>query len=371
MYKAFGIVNSSSKNIRVEGLEDYRPIGAFSFLGRYRVIDFPISNLSNSDIDRIQIYVQEKPRTLVSHIGTGRHYNINSKSGRLQILFSDTAKRNDIYNTDIAAYYENLECIEAMHHEYVVITPDYMVYSADFSTLIEQHIDSGADITLLYHSVDNAKEAYLNCNILNLNKQRGVLSIEPNHGNAKNRNIFMDTYIMKKDLLVDLIKKARATSSAFTLTDIINELHNDLDVRGISHRGFFASITDFQSYYDANMDLINIKTAQTLFDSEWPIYTRTNDSCPTHYYGTAEIRNSVVSNGCQVEGTIENSILGRGCIIHKGAVIKNSVVLAGAEIGEGVHVENQVVDKLAKILHVKEVVSDPALPGYIKRGDII
>lgn len=371
MYKAFGIVNSSSKNIRVEGLEDYRPIGAFSFLGRYRVIDFPISNLSNSDIDRIQIYVQEKPRTLVSHIGTGRHYNINSKSGRLQILFSDTAKRNDIYNTDIAAYYENLECIEAMHHEYVVITPDYMVYSADFSTLIEQHIDSGADITLLYHSVDNAKEAYLNCNILNLNKQRGVLSIEPNHGNAKNRNIFMDTYIMKKDLLVDLIKKARATSSAFTLTDIINELHNDLDVRGISHRGFFASITDFQSYYDANMDLINIKTAQTLFDSEWSIYTRTNDSCPTHYYGTAEIRNSVVSNGCQVEGTIENSILGRGCIIHKGAVIKNSVVLAGAEIGEGVHVENQVVDKLAKILHVKEVVSDPALPGYIKRGDII
>lgn len=371
MYKAFGIVNSSSKNIRVEGLEDYRPIGAFSFLGRYRVIDFPISNLSNSDIDRIQIYVQEKPRTLVSHIGTGRHYNINSKSGRLQILFSDTAKRNDIYNTDIAAYYENLECIEAMHHEYVVITPDYMVYSADFSTLIAQHIDSGADITLLYHSVDNAKEAYLNCNILNLNKQRGVLSIEPNHGNAKNRNIFMDTYIMKKDLLVDLIKKARATSSAFTLTDIINELHNDLDVRGISHRGFFASITDFQSYYDANMDLINIKTAQTLFDSEWPIYTRTNDSCPTHYYGTAEIRNSVVSNGCQVEGTIENSILGRGCIIHKGAVIKNSVVLAGAEIGEGVHVENQVVDKLAKILHVKEVVSDPALPGYIKRGDVI
>lgn len=371
MYKAFGIVNSSSKNIRVEGLEDYRPIGAFSFLGRYRVIDFPISNLSNSDIDRIQIYVQEKPRTLVSHIGIGRHYNINSKSGRLQILFSDTAKRNDIYNTDIAAYYENLECIEAMHHEYVVITPDYMVYSADFSTLIEQHIDSGADITLLYHSVDNAKEAYLNCNILNLNKQRGVLSIKPNHGNAKNRNIFMDTYIMKKDLLVDLIKKARATSSAFTLTDIINELHNDLDVRGISHRGFFASITDFQSYYDANMDLINIKTAQTLFDSEWPIYTRTNDSCPTHYYGTAEIRNSVVSNGCQVEGTIENSILGRGCIIHKGAVIKNSVVLAGAEIGEGVHVENQVVDKLAKILHVKEVVSDPALPGYIKRGDII
>ena len=148
-------------------------------------------------------------------------------------------------------------------------------------------------------------------------------------------------------------------------------LHDELDVRGVSHRGFFASITDFQSYYNANMDLIDIKAAQTLFDPEWPIYTRTNDSCPTHYYKTAQIRNSVVSNGCQVEGTIENSILGRGCIIHKDAVIKNSVILSGAEIGEGVHVENQVVDKMVKILHVKEVVSDPALPGYIKRRDIL
>ena len=129
MYKAFGIVNSSSRNIRVEGLEDYRPIGAFSFLGRYRMVDFPISNLSNSGIDRIQVYVKEKPRTLVSHIGTGRHYNINSKSGRLQVLFTDSDQRNNIYNTDIASYYENMECIEEMHHPYVVITPDYMVYT--------------------------------------------------------------------------------------------------------------------------------------------------------------------------------------------------------------------------------------------------
>ena len=156
------------------------------------------------------------------------------------------------------------------------------------------------------------------------------------------------------------------------MADIINELHDDLDVRGISHRGFFASITDFQSYYDANMDLIDIKAAQTLFDPEWPIYTRTNDSCPTHYYDTAQIRNSVISNGCQVEGTIENSIIGRGgCIIHKGAVIKNSIVLAGAEIGADVHVENQVVDKLVKIQHVKEVVSEDGRPGYIKRADVI
>ena len=371
MYKAFGIVNSSSKNIWVEGLQDYRPIGAFSFLGRYRVIDFPISNMSNSGIDRIQVYVNNKPRSLVEHVGTGRHYNINSKSGKMQILFSEARARDDIYNTDIAAYIENMECIDRMHHPYVVIAPNYMVYSIDFSKLIEQHIESGADITLLYHAVDNAKEAFLSCNILELNKQKGVLSINGNHGNAKTRNIFMDTYVMKKELFVELVNKAYKISSAYTLADIVKAECAELDVRGVPHRGYFASITDFKSYYDANMQLIDIKNAQTLFDEEWPVYTRTNNSSPTHYFNTAEIKTSVVSNGCCIEGTVENSIIGRGCIIKKGAVVKNSVILAGAVIGEDVHVENYVVDKRAQITHVKEVVAQPEQPGYIKREDTL
>ena len=96
MFKAFGIVNSSERNIHVEGLQDYRAIGAFSFLGRYRVIDFPISNMTNSGIEYIQVYVKNKPRSLVEHLGTGRHYNINSKSGNLQLLFSEHSGVNDI-----------------------------------------------------------------------------------------------------------------------------------------------------------------------------------------------------------------------------------------------------------------------------------
>ena len=371
MARAFGIVTSSGTHIKVDGMQQYRPIGAFSFLGRYRVIDFPISNMSNSGIDHIQVYVRNKPRSLAEHLGTGRHYNINSKRGKLQLMFAQNSTENDVYNTDIAAFYENIEFIERMHEPYVIIAPSYMVYAENYSELLQTHIDSGADITLLYHSVDNAREKFLNCDILNLNKQKGVESIELNRGSAQKRNIFMDTYVMSKELFIELIKKARKISSMYTLPQIVNSLAGELDIRGVAHRGFFASITDFNSYYNANISLIDIKTAEGLFNPEWPIYTRTNDSCPTHYYETAQIRNSVVSNGCQVEGTIENSILGRGCIIHKDAVIKNSVILSGAEIGEGVHVENQVVDKMVKILHVKEVVSDPALPGYIKRRDIL
>ena len=371
MANAFGIIASSGTHIKVEGLLDYRPIAAFSFLGRYRVIDFPISNMSNSDIDHIQVYIRRKPRSLVEHLGTGRHYNINSKKGRLQILFAQNSSENDVYNTDIAGYLENIEMIERVHQPYVIIAPSYMVYAANYDTLLQTHIDSGADITLLYHSVDNAKEAFLNCDILNLNKQKGVESIEKNRGSAKNRNIFMDTYIMKKDLFVELIHKAKKMSSMITLPQIVNASCSELDIRGVAHRGYFASITDFKSYYEANMALIDYKSAQNLFHEEWPIYTRTNDSCPTHYFDTASIKNSVVSNGCMVHGTIENSIIGRGCVIKKGAVIRNSIVLGGCVIGENVHIENQVVDKQAKITRGREIISQEGNPGYIKRGDML
>lgn len=371
MYSAFGIVSSYGRNVWVDGLQNYRPIGAFSFLGRYRVIDFSISNLSNSGIDRIQVFAGKKPRSLVEHIGTGRHYNINSKSGNLQVLFPEAGMQNDLYNTDISAYMENIDYIENRHHPYVVIVPSYMIYQADYSEVLKAHIESEADVTLMYHGVDNAKEAYLNCNVLNLNKQKGVLGIEANHGNAKNRNIFMETYVMKRDLLVELIHKAKKRSSMYTLMDIVNEECENLDVRGVSHKGYFASITDFKSYYDANMSLIQYKEAQTLFQDEWPIYTRTNDSCPTRYFASASVKSSVVSNGCLIEGSVENSIIGRGCIIKKGATVRNSVLLANSVIGEGITVENQVVDKRAKLIHVNEVISQPDQPGYIQRDDIV
>ena len=371
MAKALGIITSSGTHIRVEGMQEYRPIGAFSFLGRYRVIDFPISNMSNSGIDHIHVYVRRKPRSLAEHLGTGRHYNINSKRGKLQLLFAEHSSENDIYNTDIAYFTENIELIERSHLPYVVIAPNYMVYAQDYSALLNAHIESGADITLLYHSVDNAKEAFLNCDILNLNKQKGVESIEKNRGSAKNRNIFMDTYIMKKDLFIELIHKARKMSSMITLPQIVNASCGELDIRGIAHRGYFATITDFKSYFDANISLIDLKTAQNLFNPEWPIYTRTNDSCPTQYFDGAEIRNSVVSNGCLIEGTVENCVIGRGCEIKKGAVVKNSVILANSVICEDVHLENQVVDKWAKITKGREIVSDPQTPGNIRRDDVL
>lgn len=371
MAKAFGIINTSGNHIWVEGMQDYRPIGAFSFLGRYRIIDFPISNMSNSGIDRIQLFAGSNPRSLIEHVSSGRHYNINSKRGKLQILFTEAHSKNDIYNTDIAAFWSNLDSIQKMHEEYVIIAPSHMVFSMDFHKLLKEHRKSEADITLLYHSVNNANVNYLNCDFLTLNRQNGVLSISRNRGNEADRDIFMDTYVMKKDLFIDLIHRAKALSSMYTLAQIVTICCEELDVRGYKHEGYFAAITNFKSYYDANLSLIDYEATKDLFDEEWPIYTRTNDSCPTQYYDTADVKQSVVSNGCVIEGTIENSVIGRGCTIKKGVVVKNSVILPDAYIEEGVHVENHVVGKHSKLIHCKELVTDAETPGYVRRGDTL
>ena len=371
MAKAFGIVTSSGSHIHVEGMQDYRPIGSFSFLGRYRMVDFPVSNLSNSDIDRIQVYIQQNPRSLAEHLGTGRHYNINSKRGKLQLLFTEDSRINDVYNTDIAGYAAHLDIIERMHQDYVVIVPSYMVYRQDFNELIDAHIESGADITMLYHKVDNADKSYRNCNLMKLNRQRGLKELVRNDGTSADENIFMDTYIMSRDIFVKLIKKAVSTSSVYTLADIINRQAESLDIRGVAHKGYFAAITDFKSFYDANLELLDIDLADTMFTEEWPFYTRTTDSSPVHYFEGCKVKNSMVSNGSLIEGSIENCVIGRNVEIKKGAVLKNCVVLAQAVIGEGVYLENQVVDKWAKITNVKKIVAEPDKPGYIRRNDVL
>lgn len=373
MAKAFGIVASAGRNIWVEGLQSERPIGAISFLGRYRVIDFPISNMSNSGIDSIQVYLGNKPRSLVQHLGTGRHYNLNSKRGGLQLLFSEfnEGAARDIYNTDVASYLANIEQIKGMYQEYVVIAPSYMIYSADFDDLLKKHISSGAEVTLLYHNIDNAKEACLNCKALSLNRQKGVEGIALNDASTDDKSISMDTYILKKDLFIELIEKAHKFSSVYSFADMLAKECANIDVRGIEHTGYFAPITDFNSFYKANMELIDYTAVTKFFTDEWPIYTRTNDSCPTQYFECANVKSSVVSNGCSIEGSVENSVIGRGCTIGRGSVIKNSVILPECTIGDNVHIENYVMDKHARVIHENKIIGNADHPGYVKRNDTL
>lgn len=369
--RAFGIISSSGSHIYVEGMQDYRSIGAFSFLGRYRAIDFPMSNMSNSGIEHVEVLMAQNPRSLVEHLGSGRHYNINSKRGKVQLLFAENGAATSFYNTNMAGFERNLESIQKAPAEYVVLAPGYMVYTQDYDKLLDEHIESGADITLLYHAVETAHDEFLNCDTLTLNRQNGVEAIVRNRGVDADANIFMDTYVMKKELFIKLIEKGQQISSMYSLAQVVNEFCKALDIRGVAHTGYFATLTDFKSVYKANMSLLDFATAKELFVEKWPIYTRTTDSCPTQYFEEASVKSSFVANGSLIEGEIEHCVIGRGCKIGKGCVIKNCVISTDVVIADGTHLENLIVDKHASILHTKELVADPENPGYVRRGDTI
>ena len=379
MAKVLGIIISEGSRIRVKGLKDYRPIGAFSFLGRYRVVDFPLSNMSNSGIDRIHVYAGKNPRSLVEHVGSGRHYNINSKSGGIEVLFSEAGKFNDVYDTDVQAINENLSVLQKSHREYVVLAPSYMVYAQDYKKALKEHIASGADISVLYHQVSTAKEDFLNSKLVDCGDGNVIRGIVQNLGNEATANVSMATYIMKRTQLMTLIKDAIAFSSGCSLSQIIHEkcrqaqagAPDALVIKAIRHEGFFADCRSLRDYVDANMDLLDMANAESLFRPEWPIYTRTTDTCPSKYYESAVVKNSMISNGCIIKGTVENSVIGRSVTISEGAIVKNCIISAYVNVGEGVRLEGQVIDKWAKIVTTKEIVTGLDNPGYIKRDDTL
>jgi len=370
MNKMLGIVNFESAYVKVNGMGDFRPIPAFSFLGRYRVIDFVLSNMTNSGIEDIKVQIRNRPRSLIEHINR-TDYNINSKKGRIHLLYGERNIYNDIYNTDIAALDANRQWIEESHCEYVVIAPSHFVYTQDYNEMLEELENKKADIVMLYQSINDADENFVMCDTVEFDKNKKVNKLARNYAKYKNEDISLETYVMKKDMLLKLIDLAKNISSLYTLANVIRDLTNDLKIVAYKHKGFASGITSLKAYYDCSMELNEDSNLHSLINEEWPIYTMTNDTCPTLYKKDARVSGSTIGNGCIIEGTVINSIISRNVIIEKGAYIKDAVVLPDAVIGQNAHIEKAVIDRFATVSHIVDLKGDKNEPIYVKRGDRI
>lgn len=371
MCDALGIINFEDASVDISGLMDYRPASAISFLGRYRIIDFMLSNMTNSGISQINAFIKDKPRSLIEHLGTGRQYNINSKRGRLGILYGEERIMSDVYNHDIANFMSNMQYIEEINKPYVVIAPSYMIYQIDFNDVLKVHAERGADITVVYKSTDNAKEEFIGCDTLSMDKEKRIVGFEKNRGKYKTRNVSLEAYVMTKKLFIELVHKAANTSSLYWFKDILADSCEDLRITGYSYKGKVYCINSVRSYFKANLELCRFAEAKDLFKDDWPIHTKTNDSAPSQYMPEARVRGCTIANGCHIEGTVENCVIGRNVIIKRGANVKNSVILPGAYIGEGAKLDHVIVDKAAIVNHVKKLVGTDDSPIYVKRRDRI
>ncbi len=371
MIKALGIIKFEDATVDVSGLGEYRPIPSLTFLGRYRLIDFMMSNLTNSGVSHIQVYVKNKPRSVYEHLGSGRSFNINSKHGKLRVHHGEEILQSEAYNTDIRAFIANRQFIEEAKQEDVILASSYMVYAIDLNKVMQQHRKSNADITVVYKSVKNANESFLGCDTFRFNKNKRISGMSRNLGKYKARNISLETYIMKKDLFMKLCDQGFKTSSLYWFSNILKDELNNLNVIGYPHRGLVYPINSLSEYHKANLELTDYNVSKELFKASWPILTRTSDSPPVLYGNAALVSNSVIANGCAVDGTVINSVLGRGAIIEKGSVVINSNILPGARICKGIHLEHVIVDKNAVVEKVNELKGTLDSPVYVKRRDRI
>lgn len=371
MSRVLGLLNFEPSYVNVAGIEDFRPISAASILGRYRVSDFMLSNLTNSGIDSIKVYLKKQPRSMVEHI-SNTNYNINSKRGKIHLLLGENNfSNNDFYNVDVQAFKTYMEFLDVEDPSYVVITPNHFIYKQDFSEMLNYHIKSKNDITVLYQHADDTDVNYLMCDVLSIDKSKHVTQFHKNRGKYKSGNISLEAYVMDYITFKQLVEEASMTSSLYSLSDIIADCCRAMKIGAYQHKGYCSCISTLRAYYEANMKLRKEKELSRLMDEDWPIYTMTNDSCPTLYMKGARVTGSLVANGCQIEGTVINSVVGRNVIIKKGVVIKDSVILPDSFIDKNVKLDCAVVDRKAIVTHIKDLNGTKEKPIYVKRGDRI
>lgn len=369
MANVVGLINLHT-DISLKGLTERRPVASVSFLGRYGIIDFVLSNFSNSNIDKVGILVKEKPRSLLKHIGSGNTWNFNSKKGGISLLYDEKYANSTMYNHDINNMLENIAFLEKSTADYVVISPAHIITTMDFSDVVEAHEKSGCDVTVVYKKIKNENETFIGSDFLKI-KDKQVVDFELNKGNRKDRSISLETYVINRKALIKMLNKAQKVSVFYDLRDTLNYLKDEMKINAYEYKGFAMCIDSYAAYFKTSLEFLDIDVSTQAFKSNWPIFTNTNDTPPSKYLKDAEVKSSYIANGVFIDGAVENSILGRNVKIGKGAVVKNSILFSGSSVEAGAHLENVIMDKDSKVKHVKELLGDPTDPLYVKEGDIV
>lgn len=363
-----GLINLSENEYNIKKLTEVRPIASIPIAGRYRIIDFVLSNMVNSGIQNIGIFSDYRFRSLMDHTGSGKAWDLDRKIDGLFLFgpnynpMTTSVPRGDIQNL-----FSNIEYLKGSRQEYVLISCSYMICNIDYSDMYARHMEDGADITIAYKEVDNADEDFIRQYTLNIGKTGKVLSAGLNMGHKKKANISMEMYIMKKDLLLDIIMDSIAKGENYYLNDAINLAIESLKVTGYEYNGYLKCINSIQNYYYANMDILDVEISKELFYSDRKIFTKVKDESPTYYSDDAIVGNSMIANGCVIEGEVKNSILFRRVHVEKGAKIENSIVMQNGIIKSGSYIKNVIMDKGVLITSGKELKGDTNIPLVIDK----
>lgn len=368
----FGLIYTGESNMQLRDLTYSRSVAAVPFAGRYRCIDFVMSCMVNSGISNVGIITQKNYHSLMDHLGSGKEWELRRKRDGLFILPPFVTKENTgIYTGTVDAFRSVMGYVRRSTQRYVVLTGSHTLYNTTFDDMLAQHIETGADITIMYNDAPPYSEEDRFDDLRLVLDDKRVTDMEYNSNSARTNNLACDAYIMERTLFEYLIEDAAAHGFTDFMRDVLLKSVHSLRLFAWKYDGYVARMNSLATFFKHNMDVLNDEVRADLFNPAHPIYTKIKDEVPARYTHDALSRNALVADGCVIEGEVENSILFRGVRVQRGAKLKNCIIMQASDLGPDCELSYTILDKGVTIRAGRKLAGYDSFPIIIRKGATI
>ncbi|MBE6020566.1 MAG: glucose-1-phosphate adenylyltransferase subunit GlgD [Clostridiales bacterium] len=371
MINGLGLIFSNIHEDQLREITNNRTMASVPFGGRYRIVDFVLSNMTNAGINTVGIITKTNYQSLMDHVGSGKEWNLARKNGGLHFLppYGRTTG-NFVYKGKVQALKGVFEFLSKTKERYVVLSDCDIVAGIDLDEVFDFHIKKRADITMMYTVKQITKEEASKSTLLNVDFDERVFKMINRGSDEGYQKVSMNVWIMEKSFLMALIDEASVQGARHIEEEVLAPRLRQLKIYGFRFNGYSAKIDSLANYYARNMDLLDRDVRKKLFEGK-RIYTKIKDEVPTYYDRQCKVSNSLVGDGCIIEGTVKDSILFRGVKVEKGAVVENSILMQDSSIGEYAHLHAVILDKNVVIKNNRNLSGHETYPLYVSKGGVI
>ncbi|MCP1102562.1 glucose-1-phosphate adenylyltransferase [Aequitasia blattaphilus] len=347
--RALGIILAGGNPVKIRDLTKKRAAAALPIAGSYRAIDFALSNMSNSSIQKVAVLTQYNSRSLNEHLNSSKWWDFGRKHGGL-FLFTPTitADNGYWYRGTADAIYQNLDFLKKSHEPYVVISSGDGIYKTDYSKILEYHIAKKADITVVCKEIPEQEDA-TRFGVVKMDSTMRITDFEEKPMVAMSNIVSTGIYIIRRRQLIDLIEHSAEEGRYDFVTDILVRYKNLKKIYGYKIKDYWNSITTVDAYYKTNMDFLKKDVRNYFFKEQPDIRSKVSDLPPAKYNPKANVKNSLIASGCIINGTVENSILFKKVFVGNNCVIKNSIILNDVYLGDNIYIENCIIESRGTI----------------------
>jgi len=362
-----GIIFANAHDSLLSEMTKNRAMASVPFGGRYCLIDFLLSNFANAGISHVGVITKTNYLSLTNHLSNGKPWDLDRKKGGLRILPPFVTGAAHYYTRRLEMLNSIIDFLISCDEEYIILGGADVVANIDFRQLFKFHKEKGADISFVYAKgkKPRGQNDVIDFDFDETGKVRGV-SFEDND----NCNYGLDTILVSRKLLINLINEGMRCGQVSISHGIFERKYNELSIYGFEHTGFSAVIDSIQSYYNANMALLDGTVRKDLFNPVRPIHTRTRDDMPVKYGINSKAYNSLIADGCTIKGSVKNSILFRGVVVEEGAIVENCILMSDTVIGKDSRISNVISDRSVEVTGGKTL-DGTAIGYYIDRNKIV